>query len=491
FRIFNPGSELCILRNLRIAPGSDPVFTTWPVASFVIPPGQGYGWMVAFDPHAVGAGAGYFTGELEFFVANAGGVRYALPLAAGGLDGCLSATPNFVDFGTDQNGCGVRDRSVRFTNLCPVDVIVGPVRLGAQSTEGEFEILSAPTTPFRLGSGQSFGVDVRWNTEVRGINSAPLFVWDDTRDLPLTVPLVGELLQDGVVVDRFVQHRQGAADVLVVVDNSSSMVEEQPRLKASIGTLFDEAARRGIDFRFAVTTSGVTDAPNGQFVCPGGVMGNEAGRFFPVDEARPRIVTASTPGGRQVLADNTQVGFCHELEQGLEAMRLALSEPLVSGINGGFLRPDTRLSILFVGDEDDHSGYPASTYVDFLRQTKGLGGAVVNALVDTGEGCPEGAGVARRYIDVANTSGGVVASICATDWNGIMRQIADRSFGAPPGFVLSSTPGPAGVQVFVNGAPAAPGSWRFDAGSNSVIFNRGREPAAGTEIEVSYEAKCD
>ena len=491
FRIYNPGPELCILRNLRIAAGSDPAFTTWPVESFVIPPDQGYGWMVAFDPHAVNAGAGYYTGELEFFVANAGGQRYALPLAAGSLDGCLSADPNFIDFGTDQTGCGVRERSVRFTNMCPFDVVVGPVRLGTQSTEGEFELVNPPGTPFRLASGQGFNVDVRWNTQVRGINSAPIQVWDDTRDLPLTVPVMGELLQDGVVVDRFVQHRAGVTDVLILVDNSSSMVEEQPRLKSAVHVLVDEAARRGNDFRMAVTSTGVTDAPNGQFVCPGGVMGNEAGRFFPVDEARPRIVTPGTANGAGVLAENTQVGFCHELEQGLEAMRLGLSEPLISGVNAGFLRPEARLAVVFVGDEDDHSGYPVAAYTQFLAATKGLGGAVVSAIVDTGEGCPEGAGVGRRYIDVARSTGGVVASLCAADWSGIMKQIADKSFADPGPFVLGAVPGPAGVQVYVNGAPADPSAWRYDAASNSVSFVKGREPAPGSTIEVRYEAKCD
>jgi len=491
FRIFNPGPELCIMRNLRIASGSDPAFTTWPVQSFVIPPGQSFGWMVAFDPHAVGAGAGYHTGELELFVANAGGQRYSLPLVAGSLDGCLSADPNFVDFGTDQTGCGVRERAVRFTNMCPFDVTVGPVRLGTQSSAGEFEIVNPPATPFRLGSGGSFVVDVRWNTEVRGINSAPIFVWDDTRDLPLTVPVIGELLQDGVIVDRFVQHRAGMADVLILVDNSSSMVEEQPRLKSAVRVLFDEGVRRGVDFRLAVTSTGVTDAPNGQFVCPGGVAGNEAGRFFPVDTARPRIVDPGTPGGAAVLAENTQVGFCHELEQGLEAMRLALSEPLISGVNAGFLRHEARLSVIVVGDEDDHSGYPLAAYQQFLVATKGLGGAVVNGIVDTGEGCPEGAGVARRYLDVIRATGGLAASLCASDWTGIMRQLADRAFADPPPFVLGAVPGPAGVQVFVNGTPADPTSWRYDAGSNSVSFVRGREPAAGSEIEVRYEAKCE
>ncbi|AKU92529.1 putative lipoprotein [Vulgatibacter incomptus] len=490
FQIFNPGPELCIMRDLRIAAGSDPVFTTRPVSSFVIPGYQWFGWMVAFDPHAVGAGTGYFRGELELFAANAAQRRYAIPLVAGSLNGCLRATPNFLDFGTAANNCGTSDRTVRITNTCPVEVNVGPILLGAQSSEGEFTIAQQPTTPFLLGSGASFDVAVHWNTLVRGINSAPLYLYEDGRtDLPLTIPVLGELLDDGRVIDRFVQHRPLTTDMLLVVDNSGSMVDKQPRLRSAAHVLLDEAARLGVDLHVGVTTTGVSVSPGDVAVCPGGANGNEAGRLFPVDESRPRIVTRNTPNARQVLEDNTQVGLCHELVQDLEAMRLALSEPLTSGANRGFLRPEANLSVVLVGDEDDHSGYPPATYSDFLRGLKGIGGSMLNAIVDTGPNCSDG--VAFRMIEAAHLTGGTVSSICDRDFTPAFRRIADAAFAPLPSFFrLSEPPDNLGIHVFVGGNELPASAFRFDRANNQVSFAPGAAPPPGTSFEVHYTKRC-
>lgn len=489
-RIFNPGDEMCILRNLRIAEGSDPAFSTWPVESFLIEPGHWFGWMVAFDPHAVGAGMGYHRGELEVFVVNGTQERYAIPLVAGSEDGCLSVKPNFLDFGTDQTGCGEKEGSVHVSNLCTFEVEVGSIGLGAQSHEGEFELRRAPTTPLRLGPGEGFDVGIRWNTEARGINTAPLFIGDSSRALPLTVPVIGELLRDGSTVDRFIQKEEDLVDVLLVVDNSNSMVEEQPRLERSVRVLIDEAERRGVDYHIGVTSSGITEGSTA-FSCPGGANGNEAGRLFPVDGSRPRIITPTTSDGRRVLAENTQVGYCHELEQGLEAMRLALSEPLTSNENRGFLRSTAGLAVIFVADEDDHSGFPVSAYIEFLRRLKGEGGAVASAIVDTGEGCPEGAGLAERIIEVGRATGGVVASLCASDWSAIMRRIAERSFRQQGPLALTARPDRGGVRVTVDGREVPAANWTHDRSTNTIRFHRGSEPKAGAVIEVHYTSACD
>lgn len=490
FQVFNPGPEMCILRNLRIAAGSDPVFRTREVRSFLIPSGQWFGWMVDFDPRAEGAGAGAYRGELELFAINATlQQRYSIPLRAMSDDGCLVPDPNFVDFGSERSGCAVGNRSVRFTNACPLPLGIGPITLGAQPHPGDFEITAAPTPPFDLAAGASFQVDVQWNTVAQGITSAPLYVMEDTRPRPLMVPLHGELQRGGNRVDRFVQQREDAADVLLIVDNSSSMVEEQPRLRDASHVLLDEADRLGIDVHVGVTTTGLQPA-FGPPACPGGADGGEAGRLFPVDGSRPRFVTGATPDARGVLAANTQVGFCHEMEQAMEAMRLALSEPLRSGSNQGFQRRDTALSVIFVADENDHSGYPVQEYVSFLEGLKGQGGARAHAIVDTGEGCPEGAGRATRLIDLAHGTGGVVESLCQRDWSGALRRIAARVYTLRTALSLSETPDGDGISVWVDGRMASPAHYRYDPGSNSVSFLPAFRPRPGAAVEVRYHAAC-
>lgn len=488
-RIYNPGPETCIMRNLRIAEGSDPAFRTREVQSFLIPGDQWFGWMVNFDPAAVGAGEGDYHGELELFAVNATEQqRYSVALSASSDPGCLVAEPNFLDFGSEQTGCGTREGSVRFTNVCPLPLGVGPVELGVQSTADEFEIVGAPGAPFDLASGASFDVAVRWNTTSRGLSTAPLYVTEDTRARPLMVPILGELQRDGRRIDRFVQHEEDLADVLLVVDNSSTMTEEQPRLGAASRILVDEAEARGVDFHIGVTSTGLTPAPAGG--CPGGADGGEAGRLVPVDESRPRLLTPATPDVRGVLAQNTQVGICHELEQGMEAMRRALSEPLRSGENAGFLRNEAKLGVIFVSDEDDHSGFAPGDYLAFLLGLKGEGGARAYAIVDVGSGCLEGAGRAERLIELVQGTHGIVESICAADWSSAMAAIADDLFTFRTAFSLASVPNGEGIVVVVDGSEADPSTYRYDPGSNSVSFLPGNTPPPGTRIEVRYTAAC-
>ncbi len=78
------------------------------------------------------------------------------------------------------------------------------------------------------------------------------------------------------------------------------------------------------------------------------------------------------------------MGLCHNLVQGLETTRQALSSPLVDSQddprtpqsndgNLGLLRPAARLAVVVLADEDDHSGFPTDSYIQFLQSIKGPG----------------------------------------------------------------------------------------------------------------------
>lgn len=488
-KITNNGDTACIVRDLGVAAGSDPVFWTNDIDSFVIEPQSWFGWEVYFDPARVGAGLGAYMGELEMFVVNQANTRYAVPLVAQSADGCLVPEPRYVDFGDDPAGCGTRGDGVIFTNVCSVPVAVTDISLGEPTTEGEFLITAAPGVTHNVPPGGSFNVAVEWTSQTRGINSVPLYVTEDSREGPLMVPLKGELTPEGRVNDAFVQHAPNKTDILLVVDNSATMREEQGRIFNAAGALVTEAQARGIDYRIAVTTTGIRPPTDPTLpACPGGANGAEAGRFFPVDGSNPRIITPSTPNGAQALAQNTQVGLCHQQEEGMQAMRLALSEPLRSGENAGFLRDDANLAVIFVSEEDDHSGYPVNDFVGFLSGLKGLGGAKASALVDVNDACSQASGVAHRYLELARATGGTASSICAPNWNGVFAGFAADAYTPRQAFTLSQTPDPAGIEVFVNGAPSPAGTWTYDAASNSIRF--GSPPPVGARVEVNYVSSC-
>jgi hypothetical protein len=502
YRIYNTGTEPCILRNVNLDPSSDPAFELpgGPIESYVVPPLTSGSQMVGFNPANSGNRRGEYQGELVLHVVNAADPEIRIPLAARSDSGCLYADPNYIDFGIHRLDCGNERKTIHYTNTCTGPVDVAAVRLDDVSRDDEFRIAAAPGAPFQVPSGGTFDVTVEWIPPDQGLDFASLMVEESGRWGPHSVPMYAEATRSGGTTDHFVQHAPDAVDVLLVMDNSGSMLEEQQRVRDSVGTLVDEAGRRGIDYHVAVTTTGLQPV-SGEPNCPGGADGGEAGRFFPVDNTRPRIVTPTTPDGVAVLQDNVQVGLCHHLEQGMEAMKLALSRPLVDQAddartaeprdgNAGFLRREAALAVIFVSEEDDRSGARVSEYDDFLRGLKGEGGATVHAIVDVDSTCTDASGVATRYGELVQDTGGTARSICTKDFTGIFRAIADDAYKAHNTFHVSRPTNGGDMKVKVDGREIPKTDWWYDPGSGNLGFMAGKEPPVGADIEVSYTATC-
>ena len=266
-------------------------------------------------------------------------------------------------------------------------------------------------------------------------------------------------------------------DVLFVIDNSGSMMEEQAGLAA--GFAYFLAAIVGWNYQIGVTTTGIDDSGG----CPGGANGGEAGRLFPVDGSRPRIVSPITPNAAAVFAANVRVGLCHWWEEGLEGAYLALSEPLVSGWNAGFLRRDARLSVIFVSDEDDYSPRKVQVYVDHLRALKPNrpDQLSVAAIVNTGS-CRTSSSVGRRYMDAATDLGGVVLDICQPDWGAMLSSIARAVVLGVEYVPLSRVPLPGSVRVEIDGVEVDASMWDYDATLNAVALRQ----LGGLRVVVSY-----
>jgi hypothetical protein len=165
-----------------------------------------------------------------------------------------------------------------------------------------------------------------------------------------------------------------ATDILFVIDNSRSMREEQDKVIAELHTFVSSLASGPVrnDFQIGVVTTGVTQsATDCDSRAPIEIIDypDESGRLqrgaLSADE--PRILGS---GGEPVdeqwlervrkLLDQGVDGSGQEM--GLEAMRRALSEPLLSiepdaepSGNKGLLRPGARLLVIIVSDEDDCS----------------------------------------------------------------------------------------------------------------------------------------
>jgi hypothetical protein len=177
-------------------------------------------------------------------------------------------------------------------------------------------------------------------------------------------------------------------DILFVVDDSGSMAEEQANLAqnldAFVATLAASPAKD--QFQIGVTTTSVTGFSTAETSYTSGPSATApavpypAGALVAVDPATGRLrwdpATRAFTGNRilaagspTLVADfqaNVRVGTGGSgKEQGLEAMRLALTDRIADGTNAGFLRPGARLAVVILSDEDDCS----ETNVPFVGTT--------------------------------------------------------------------------------------------------------------------------
>jgi len=467
------------------------------LAGGVLEQNDAFSAMIAFRPPQDGV----YQGELSLTVNDPTQPVAHLVITGVAQASCLYATPNFLDFGPIRADCEPGTRHVLIQNQCPFPISLQSEWIGP-GTSDQFSLQSAPALPQTLQPVQGLDSVVAYSRDVWGQHYSPLFFQAAGEGAPFLVPLLAETNHEGLEVEHFIQGTDNQLDVLFVIANTTTMQAYQDRLAQALPGWLADAKAKGVDLRVGVTTTGLVERSN---LCPGGAQGGEAGRLFPVDASGPRVVTETTPNAAQALANNVQVGICHNLVQGLETMRAALSPPLSDHAddplspqpndgNLGFLRPTARLAVVALADEDDHSGFDPEGYVEFLRGLKGAGMAhrvSLSALVPTDSRCTTAGASAPRLAQVANGTNGVVDSVCGTsaDYAQLLDGLTQRAAGLQQDFRLTQVPGePETIQVTVNGAVPPEGSWHYDAPSNAIVFNVA--PTPGQDVAVHYRAVC-
>ncbi len=494
-KLTNRGASLCAVKNIHLSDDAG--------GSFRLPgggrdghifPAGGYGTIqVAFV--APEGESGPFRGTLHVEAADPANPIRQVALTANVQGICLVPRPRYVEFGLVRPSCPPSPASVVFENGCGAPVTVNRVFIGPGTTDGEFELAAlSPPVPVVLSPGASVSADVVYKAAVPGMNISPLFADVPGLAAPILVPLLGEMSTRGTHTDTFIQQDGSKVDVLFVIDNTASMVEEHPRLQDALPAFAQAALSRGVNLHVAITTTGIEPASS---ACPGGAEGGEAGRLFPADNSASRLLTHLTPNLGQALKANAQVGRCAFVEKGLEAVRFALSPPLVDSAddprtslpndgNGGFLRVDAPLAVVFVGDEDDHSPDTVEAYVRAF-QSRTQGRTTIYAIAPQGSGCSTAGGDGTRYAEAAQRTGGEVMSICASDYRPLLENVAQKAFSPQERFSLTYPPDPATIAVAVDGAPVTAG-WTYDPAANQVVF--APPPRAGARIAISYSRAC-
>lgn len=495
--VTNRGTDSCFLARTGLASGSDPEFRITPPSSPLIAPGARAILLVTFKPSAQNV----YGALAEAWVNHPTAGHITAPVGGEGATTCFALQPTTVDFGKTKLGCAARSRQLLAVNGCSTSVSIDALGF-VQGDSSDFR-LATGTLPRTLQPGESATFDSSYEPAAEGLDAATLQVRSSQGDR--IAGFVADAVQKPFQTDRFIQDPQSKVDVLFVIDNSGSMMEEQQSLADNFKAFLSAAQAQGIDYHVAVTTTGIESSPGGWSACPGGADGGENGRLFPADNSSQRIIDLNTPDAEAVFARNVKVGWCHWHEQGLLGAYRALSDPLLSRTddartalandgNAGFLRADAKLAIVFVTDEEDFSPESVSFYDTYFRALKNNDPSMLSVSVIGGpedlSSCPTASSTSARYLALARATGGVIESICTPNWAESLKNLAQTAFGAKRKFRLSQLPDDAAqIVVEVNDAAVTTG-WHYDAADNSINFTAETTPPSGSVLEVTYPLGC-
>lgn len=480
------GTGACTVDVVGLGAGSGPSFAlASPSGPSALAPGQSLTVLVQFSPTAEQSYTG--TLELETSDLNQDYPLVVLLNGAGlGASYPLTVRPSSIDFGATQVACtNPAEQTLRVTNTG------APVVLSASidaSGVGVFTVDDQAVTSLALGTNASADLRLGFIPPAPGAFTSRLILSANGL-VPLSVPLSGSAEASPLNVDTFTTGDAQVVDLLLVVDDSCSMQEEQQSLAQTASILINAADGFGADYRIAVTTTDPGDNPGAP--AAGTLRGN------------PRVIEPQSPTRIADLAAAINVGINGSPdEQGLFAAAQAVNDPvLLSGPNAGFLRPNAELVVLILSDEPDFSPLAVQTYVDQLRNRPiGLPNALRIYTISGGlVGCtgPGGsAGPGLRYVEAAIMTGGFDRSICDANYATTVGEIAALTFDPPNRrFTLGAAPAPGSVEVFVDGVmvPARTGTvtaWGVDYLGRTLVFALDAIPSPQSTVRVEYEPFC-
>ncbi len=268
----------------------------------------------------------------------------------------------------------------------------------------------------------------------------------------------------------------GVVDVLMVVDNSASMVEEQQLLSGLATSFAAELLAGPHDFHAGVVTTDMDDEA-------------QSGRLRDVDGLRwiDRDTADIESVFESMMVAGTEGSWS---ENGKEAAFTAL-EIERDAYNAGFLRENSEVHIVVISDANDDTVTPTrDEFLDWVHGLRAFDSQVsFNSIVSPSPVCPDAVASGLDYLEMSSAVGGLLWSVCTDEWMPLMISLEAslHEFGT---FNLSD---PAVsetilVQVERDGITFEPDAWLFQPRLNAVVFDSDFEFEAGDVLQVSYES---
>lgn len=331
--------------------------------------------------------------------------------------------------------------------------------------------------------------------------------------LPVLALLLPACVENKVTIahktEVFEQAPSNEVDILWIVDNSVSMVQEQTAVANGAQQFVSHLEETGMDFHLGVVTSDLD------------VTNTNAGAIL------NGYVSNSTPNYTAEFAQRVQVGTGgSDQEKGLQAVTTALLPPLVDTKNVGFLRDDASLAVIIMSDENDCSDAGAlgadstgeDCYTEYQKLTAipdlvsemnsikagSIGSFTLSGIIgpDAVDGCAD-AVPGKRYATAIEMIGGVRANICDADFTSIMDSLGLIAAGILDTFPLENLAKEGTIEVAVEdidgneivvGEDVANG-WTYEEAEDStyayIVFHGTGIPPRGATITVDYDYAGD
>jgi len=464
-RLENIGNDECLIEGVELRAPGDPFFSVvpdpWPEA---LAPGETLQVGVRFAPTEERAAKAALVVSTNDPIAP----RQTINLLGSGLFYInVFVEPESIDLGALRPNCNVSSETLRLINAGDRAVEVEAVDIEPAVAN----VTRSGPLPVRVDGGQSAGWTVAWRPEAPGQFTADAIV--DFADLPfpIRVPVRGEASFDARSTDAFEQRDIADVDVLFVIDNSCSMLDDQQALARNASTFIREADLRGSRYRIGVTTT--SDWPD---------QGRLVGPVIDRDALDPSEVIS-------LFRQQAQVGTSGSgIEEGAASALAALRKAqLGNELNRDLLRDDASVVLIIVTDEDDSSpGNMAAYYRDISRIVPN---DLVVAVVSGGT---SGCGTALptpRYQSFLGLTGGEHVSIC-DDWGANLEELGETAFAPATSFELRAVQEPSlPVEVTIDGQPVPSSEWSLTPDAPTLNF--ATPPPPRSRIVVSYVPRCE
>ncbi len=481
------------------------------------------------------------TGTLVFNSTSAARPQASIPLRASVGPACLTVTPDPMDFGTVRVSCSSASRNFNIYNTCSAPITINAFSMQAPAGQPpggpncpgmspcpEFRLVSTPTIPgggLTINPGGS--APVTFQAAYRPIDVGPdsgavaIDAIQNGQSITYLVGLQGRGDTTGIQVDTYTQDLQPKADILLVVDDSCSMGDKQAALAANFNSFIQYAVAANVDYQIGVTTTteALTECVPNPFGGPPSCFSNMSkgwgGKLVQDTTTGLKFVKPTTPAVSQVFSRLVNVGTNGAGgEMPLSTAVMALTPPVISNENAGFVRTDANLAVVVISDASDQSTQPVSYYQNLLVNVKGfqrLSYFTFSTISPRASVVPAGCSYdsnaagepatdnSQRYTPIVQYTSGISDEICNTNWAATLQNLGRTAFGYRTQFYLNNAPdqGTAPVTVRVDGVPvmgcpseAGCTTWWYDAASNSIKFASMATPQPGDPLEIQYVQSC-